>query len=78
MWQGQLLMAAKSAQYGSNVKNEAEKEKKKNNPLILQSKRRAKPFQKQKPVTNQDTIQKERTDRCSKSSENIFINMGRK
>lgn len=29
MWQGQLLMAAKSAQYGSNVKNEAEKEKKK-------------------------------------------------
>lgn len=62
-------MAVKRAQYSSNVENKAIKK------AIPHSRE---DISKAIPVTNQDEIQTERTDRCSESSENIFINMGKK
>lgn len=75
-------MAMKScSECGSSAEkhgNKKKKEKGKNNPAVQHSRRRGEQFQKQEPVTNQDVIQTEGTDRCSKSSEDIFINTGRK
>lgn len=64
-------MAVKTVPYGSD-------EAKKDKTLVPHSKRRGEPFQKHKPVTNQDTIQKERTDRCSKIFREYFHRHGKK
>lgn len=62
---------------GREAKKRSER-KEKNNPAVQRCNRRGEQFQTEEAVTNQDVIQTEGTDRCSTSSEDIFISARRK